>query len=273
MISIITSIHNQLAMNQLFMERLRATTSVPYELIIIDNNSTDGSREFFQANADVVITNESNYSYPYCQNQGIDVAKYEYLTFLNNDIILSKDWDKRIIDVMNKRGIEVISFATNDHLENKQVQKKVHRKWKRIKYPIRAIFGVGYNALSWMLKLMYGNFDKYCEKRFEQFGDAVIEGFSGSCILIKKSALPKIGKWDERIQSADFDLFFRTKVRSLEHKDIQPLQLALGVYIHHYQRLTLRSKKLPSFTDKGNLISLKEKWGDKEKTLYKDVVG
>lgn len=273
MISIITSTHNQLGMNKLFVETLRSNSSIQHELIIVDNNSTDGSREFFKENADILISNEANYSYPYCQNQGIDVAKYEYLAFLNNDIILSKDWDKKIIEIMENKNIDVISFATNDHLENKNIQRKIHRKWKRIKYPLRALFGTNYKVLKLMLKLMYGDFNKFCEERYKKFGDEVIEGFSGSCIVIKKSALAKIGKWDERIQSADFDLFYRTKQRSIEHGDIQPLQLALGIYIHHYQRLTLRSKKNPPFMDQANLIPLKQKWGNKEASLYKDVIG
>ncbi len=57
------------------------------------------------------------------------------------------------------------------------------------------------------------------------------------------------------------------------HHDIKPIQLALGVYIHHFQRLTLRSKHLIPFADQHNIISLKEKWGDKVESLYKDVIG
>jgi GT2 family glycosyltransferase len=272
MISIITSVHNQLDMNKLFYETLKQNTLLPFELIIVDNNSTDGSRKFFQDKADKFIANEKNYSYPYCQNQGIAVARYDYLAFLNNDIIVSKEWDEKILQIMNEKSIDVISFATNDHLENKKVQRKLYKKWKRIKF-LRTIFGTNMETLKWMVKLMYGDFDKFCSKRYERFKDEVIEGFSGSCILIKKSAFNKIGIWDERLQIADFDLFFRTKERSVQYHDIKPMQLALGVYIHHFQRLTLRSKNVIPFADQKNIISLKEKWGDKVESLYKDVIG
>ena len=273
MISIITSVRNQLDTNKLFYDTLKKNTSLPFELIVIDNNSTDGSREFFKEKADTLITNEGNYSYPYCKNQGIALAKFEYLAFFNNDILVSDSWDKKILQIMNDKEIEVISFATNDHLENKMVQRKFHKKWKKIKYSLRALFGTDIRTLKWMVKLMYGDFDKFCSDRYETFKDAVIEGFSGSCILMKKTAFEKIGKWDERMQVADFDLFFRVKTRSFDHKDIKPVQLALGIYIHHFQRLTLRSKNLPPFADQKNIISLKEKWGDKVDFLYKDVIG
>ena len=120
---------------------------------------------------------------------------------------------------------------------------------------------------------MYGDLERFCSERYEKFKDEVIEGFSGSCILMKKSALDKIGIWDERMQVADFDLYFRTKERSIGLKDIKPIQLASGIYIHHFQRLTLRSKSITPFEDRRNIISLEEKWGDKIDTLYRDVIG
>ena len=51
MISIVTAVHNQIGMNRLFYETLKRNTRNVYELIIIDNNSTDGSREFFREHA------------------------------------------------------------------------------------------------------------------------------------------------------------------------------------------------------------------------------
>ncbi len=260
-------------MNKLFYESLKVNTTLPFELIVVDNNSTDGSREFFGSKADVIIKNTANYSYPHCQNQGIAVAKFDYLAFLNNDLILSKNWGERILKIMTEKNIDVISFATNDHLENKIQQRKLHKKWKRIKYIVRALMGTNTLALKLMLNLMYGDFQRFCDQRYSIFSDKVIEGFSGSCIVIKKDVFDTLGLWDERMQFADFDLFFRTKERWLQYHDVKPIQLALGIYFHHYQRLTLRSKNLIPFADKKNIISLEEKWGSKKDILYKDVIG
>jgi GT2 family glycosyltransferase len=270
MISIITSVHNQVGMNRLFYETLKQKSSLPFELIVIDNNSTDGSREFFRAHADVVIENERNYSYPYCQNQGMQKARYPYLAFFNNDILVSEAWDKKVIALMEEKGIDVVSFATNDHLENTQIQRKLNNRWKRIKYPLIVLFGTGYTNLKVMARLMYGNFERFCRQRNEKFGQQTKEGFSGSAILFKKTVLEKVGNWDERIQGADFDLFCRTKARSISHGDIRPIQIALGIYFHHYQRLTLKARYEP-FADKDNLISFNQKWGEQAKTLLADI--
>ena len=43
MLSIIVAVHNQLAMNRLFWRHLSANTENEWELIVIDNGSSDGS--------------------------------------------------------------------------------------------------------------------------------------------------------------------------------------------------------------------------------------
>src|SRR5437867_1782692 len=107
MISIITAVHNQLAVNKIFHEHLRRYTKLPYELIVIDNASSDGSREFFESAGAKVIRNDGNYSYPFCQNQGIRAARHDVFAFLNNDIIVSPDWDKRMVETMDRNGLEL----------------------------------------------------------------------------------------------------------------------------------------------------------------------
>ena len=54
-LSIIVAVHNQLGHNQLFLEGIRRCTTGPYEVIVVDNYSTDRSAEFFEANGCQVI--------------------------------------------------------------------------------------------------------------------------------------------------------------------------------------------------------------------------
>ena len=110
-ISIITAIHNGIAFNKIYLDSLKRYTHNEFELIIIDNASTDGSTEFFQQNGAVIIKNEKNFSYPYTQNQGIKIATGEYLFFLNNDIIVSPQWDKYLIEIAAKNNLDIISRA------------------------------------------------------------------------------------------------------------------------------------------------------------------
>jgi len=274
MFSIVTSIHNQLEINKLFYESLSKYTKNLFELIIIDNASNDGSTEYFKSKKEVVlIRNEFNYNYPFCQNQGLAVAKYDTVCFFNNDIIVSPSWDEKVL-TFNKMHPEVMVFsvATNDHLESKNAQQKINKKWKKIKYILKFLLGVNSTSLKIMLKLTYGNFENYCKQRFALWGLKYIEGYSGSAIILKKEAINKIGVWDERIQAADFDIFNRVKKRSIQYKDIAPIQLILGIYFHHFQRMTLKSNHA-QFYNKDEIISIDEKWGTETKMLRKDIIG
>ncbi len=136
MISILTAVHNGLAFNRLYLECLRRYTANPFELIIIDNASTDGTREYFEAEGCTVIANKENYSYPHCQNQGILAAKGEYLFFLNNDLIVSPDWDEKLIAAAGKHGVDVLSASGIENLGNRKDTDAIGRKWKRIKNPL-----------------------------------------------------------------------------------------------------------------------------------------
>lgn len=272
MLSIITAVHNQLGLNQLFAETLRQQTHHPYELIVVDNHSTDGSAAFWQREADRCLALDCNYSYPYSQNLGIAEARYDYLAFLNNDILLPPGWDAHALRIMQQQDIGILSFATNDHLESKAAQRRLDRRWKWIKYPMMRLGGSGYRNLRRMAWLMYGDFDAFCTRRYAQFGDQVVEGYSGSCLLLHRRVLDQIGLWDERIQAADWDIFNRAKVRSLEVGDLKPIQLALGLYVHHFRRMTVRAEHEP-FADADRLIPIEAKWGERTRALRRDMVG
>lgn len=266
MISIITAVHNGLAVNELFFESLKKYTHHPFELIIIDNNSTDGSREYFEKQGAKVISNPVNYSYPYCQNQGIREAKYDVLAFLNNDIIVSPQWDKRLLKIADANGLEVITPCGIERLESPEATQRIRRKWKAIKNFL-SLLGYRKGVFLMMHRMMYGSWEAFNDSRYRRFGNKVVEGFVGNSVIMKRSAIDKVGLWDERIQAADFDLYVRTKKRSMEQGDIRPVHIALGVFNHHFIRITVHSRPA-GFADKDRLISLEDKWGKEALDKY-----
>lgn len=268
-ISIITAIHNGLAVNRLYMQSLETYTVNPYELIIIDNASTDGSHEFFVSKGAVVITNTRNYAYPHCQNQGIEASSGEYLFFLNNDLVLSPGWDEKMIAAAELHGLEAMSAAGIENMGTLAATKHISRKWKRIKNSL-SLLGFNNITLRLMLKLMYGNWEAFCNHIFRQKQYEVVEGIVGDNVMMKRSAIAKMGMWDERLQIADFDFFIRAKKRSVDVGDMKPCHIALGIYIHHFGKMTLKygRKKPVRFADGGALIQLHEKWTEEELVRY-----
>lgn len=103
--SIIIVTHNNLHYTKQCLESIiRITDYHPYELILVDAHSTDGTLEYLNSKPEVKLVKlEKNYPYSYSLNKGIQVAKGEYLCFMNNDTIaVEPKWLKILIECLEK---------------------------------------------------------------------------------------------------------------------------------------------------------------------------
>jgi GT2 family glycosyltransferase len=115
----------------LFESLIIALENINFEIILVDNNSTDNSLDIlnFYFLQNKIILNPSNFGFAKAVNQGIEAAKYEYVCLLNNDLNIHQDFFKNIIKeitpnipcycgtVMNSNGTKIesqgISFNFN----------------------------------------------------------------------------------------------------------------------------------------------------------------
>jgi len=98
--SVVLVVFNQLALTRACLESLRPTT-VPFDLSVVDNGSTDGTRAYFQEFALPYplsyIRNEENVGLIRALNQGARPARGEFLCFLHNDTLMREPrWLERL---------------------------------------------------------------------------------------------------------------------------------------------------------------------------------
>jgi len=103
LISIVIPVYNQLEYTMQCLESLNAYTKEPHEVIIVDNGSTDGTMEYMQAESFkhpeyIYVRNEKNLGCAGAYKLGCQMAQGQYLAILNNDIVLSREWSKGLID-------------------------------------------------------------------------------------------------------------------------------------------------------------------------------
>lgn len=68
------------------------TRGIKFEIILVDNASTDGSKEFFEKDSRITyIYNSENLGFGRANNLGAKVAKGKYLFLLNSDTIIVTD--------------------------------------------------------------------------------------------------------------------------------------------------------------------------------------
>jgi len=100
--SIVIVTHNQLDYTRKCLDSLRLLTDEPYELIVVDNGSTDGSVEYLRALPGVrLIENAANRGFPAAVNQGIAVSTGNQVLLLNNDTILNTGWLGRLLRALH----------------------------------------------------------------------------------------------------------------------------------------------------------------------------
>ena len=65
-----------------------------FEVILVDNASTDGSVQYVRENFSRVNILQLDKNYGFCKpnNDGVKLANGEYVVFLNNDTVVTKEW-------------------------------------------------------------------------------------------------------------------------------------------------------------------------------------
>ena len=93
MTSIVILTFNKIDYTIKCIESIRKYTSLgSYEIIIVDNASTDGSREFFENDSSInYIYSPENVGFGRANNLGTESAKGEFLFFLNSDTLFKEN--------------------------------------------------------------------------------------------------------------------------------------------------------------------------------------
>ncbi len=91
-----------------------------YEIVIVDNGSTDGSAESLFARYSqnpklILVRNKTNLGYAEGYNSGIPHTSGDYLIFLNNDVIVPRNWVSEIVRVMEEDA--AIALCQSDVLD------------------------------------------------------------------------------------------------------------------------------------------------------------
>lgn len=104
-VSLCIATYNVLELTKQCFDSLISTTSgLVDEIIVVDDCSTDGTREYLKKLPPPfrVILNESNHGYAYNNNLAARQAKGDILCFLNTDTILQKNWLPPMLAVFKK---------------------------------------------------------------------------------------------------------------------------------------------------------------------------
>ncbi len=237
-VSIIIPVFNQLEFTKKCITSIRKNTHTNYEIIIINNASTDTTLEFLNQEKDIIIlNNEENIGYPKAINQGLRIAKGRDIVLLNNDTIVTNGWLERLLMVKDSnKNVGIVGVYSN-LISGPQVDKDC--KYRKIdEMHLYALQNYNNRKYSWI---------KYPRIAFV-------------CVLINGQLINKIGGLDERFTPGNFeddDFCLRAQIAGYQS------YIATDVFIHHYGSVSFKANGENDYAERLKINKQKfiDKWG------------
>lgn len=185
---------------------LAAKQDFAIEVLVVDNNSVDGSLEMMATKFPQItlIANKDNRGFSKANNQGIRIAKGEYILLLNPDTVVESDTFSKTIAFMDAHpdagglGVKMLDGKGDFLPESK----------RGLPTPAAAFYKMfGLSKLFPRSK----RFASYHQGHLSNDEIHEIEVLSGAFMLMRKSVLDKVGLLDEDffMYGEDIDLSYR----------------------------------------------------------------
>ncbi len=200
-ISVIVVNFNRMALLRACLTSLGAQRGVLFEVIVVDNGSSDGSANMVEhefgrhSNFSLqLIRNKQNRGFCAANNQGIQVASGEYIALLNNDAEVNTGWLVQLWTTLSSRGD--IGMAASKIL--------VYEDPRRIDKVGHLIYPDGQNRGRGSGQIDHGQFDKLEEVLWPD----------GCAAMYRREMLNQIGGFDEDLfaYGDDAELGLRARI-------------------------------------------------------------
>lgn len=231
------------------LKSIRVTSKgFDYEIIVVDNVSSDGTSQMVKEEFPDVITIKSrkNLGFSKANNAGVEKSKGRYVLFLNPDTVVYKDSLFGMVKFMDEHK-EAGAATCKLVMPGGRLDDAAHRgfpnPWNSLSYfsglsklfPSSKLFG-GYN-LGWM------DLSKPHE----------IDACAGAFMMVRRQAGEKIGWWDEDYFFYGEDLEFCFRLKEIGWK----IYFVPSVSVLHYKGVSGGIKKVSKEITTANLETKK----------------
>ncbi|MEO6136723.1 MAG: glycosyltransferase [Ginsengibacter sp.] len=184
----------------------KAMKDIDGEIIVIDNNSSDGSAVFFQDKFPEVnfVWNSTNTGFAKANNQGIALARGEYILFLNPDTIIAEDTLEKSIAFIKKEnnncalGIKMLDGSGKFLKESKRA----------FPDPLTSLYKLSGLARVFPSSTIFG---KYHLGFLDENKNHEVDVLAGAYMMVTRKILEKVKGFDEDyfMYGEDIDLSYR----------------------------------------------------------------
>ncbi len=181
------------------------TRGVNFEVVVVDNGSTDGTAELLRQDFTGVtlIKNVENRGFTHPANQAMQAAQGDYVLLLNPDTLIYDDAFTLLVGFLQadpQVGIAGPKVLNPDGSLQKPCRRSEARPWDVITYFLGLAERFPHDK----------RFSGYIMGYLDEDTSHEVQGVSGSCMLIRRAVLDQVGYFDERFfayqEDADYCL-------------------------------------------------------------------
>src|SRR5262249_10340775 len=200
LVSIVIPVWNELEFTRRCLAAIQKTTQQPYEIIVVNNGSTDGTTEYLnQLTGKVKVVNHpENVGFVQGCNSGAKEARGKYILLLNNDTEPQTGWLEALVETL-------------------EADETVGAVGAKLIYPNGKLQEAGGICFQDGTAWNFGKHDDPDKPEYSYLREACY--CSAACLLVRRDLWEKIGGFDERYSPAyweDTDLAF--SIRNLGYR-------------------------------------------------------
>ena len=236
-VSFLIPLYNCLPLTQQMVASLQATlpAGLAHEIILIDDGSTDGTREWLATLGPPfqVILNERNLGYAIANNRAAARARGRFLALLNNDLLLQPRWLEPMLEAHAQLA------ARAGVVGNVQLNARTGE--------------IDHAGIVMNLKAKPEHARSLPPRASSAGADiALVPAVTGACLLIERALWENLGGFDEAFLNGgeDVDLCFRARAAGRE------VAVALRSVIRHHVSSSAGRK----LHDELNSYRLAQRW-------------
>jgi GT2 family glycosyltransferase len=211
------------------------------ELLVVDNGSTDGTREYLAAIAERdsrvrVLRNDDDRGFGRAVNQGLEAAVGDVLVVLNNDTIAPPGWLSRLVPHLERPMVGLVGATTNRCGNEAEVDAPYSR---------------------------YGEMVQLAARRTREHAGVAfdIDVATLFCAAMRRDVYQRVGNLDERFEVGLFeDDDYSARVREAGYRVV----CAEDAFVHHFGEATF-GELVPTgrYAElfQANKSRFDEKWG------------
>ena len=134
LVSVIVPVYNTEKYLEKCVETIRAQDYQPIEIVLVDDGSPDRSGELCdklaRTDSRIQVIHKENGGLSSSRNAGIDVAKGEYLCFIDSDDYISTDYISTMMQMVNRHHadlvkVDFVEVFTRDYTQIDSAQSEV----------------------------------------------------------------------------------------------------------------------------------------------------